>query len=55
MVGRPERKRPTGRPTCRWGDNIKMNLREIGGAVWTGFIWLMIGTSVNTVVNLGVP
>jgi hypothetical protein len=26
-------------------DNIKMNLREIGWGIWTGFIWLRIGSS----------
>jgi hypothetical protein len=30
LVGRPEGKRPLGRPRCRWEDNIKMDLREIG-------------------------
>jgi hypothetical protein len=30
LVGRPECKRPLGRPRCRWEDNIKMDLREIG-------------------------
>jgi hypothetical protein len=30
FVGRPERKRPLGRPRRRWEDNIKMDLREIG-------------------------
>jgi hypothetical protein len=30
LVGRPEGKRPLGRPMCRWKDNIKMDLREIG-------------------------
>jgi hypothetical protein len=30
LVGRPERKRPLGRPRCRWEDNIKLDLREIG-------------------------
>jgi hypothetical protein len=34
LVGRPEGRRPLGRPRCRWEDNIKMDLREIGfGAV----------------------
>jgi hypothetical protein len=41
-VGKPERKRPLGRPRRRWVDNIKMDLREIG---WDGVIWLRIGTS----------
>jgi hypothetical protein len=30
LIGRPERKRPLGRPRRRWEDNIKMDLREIG-------------------------
>ncbi|KAJ4428016.1 hypothetical protein ANN_24030 [Periplaneta americana] len=30
LIGRPEGKRPLGRPRRRWGDNIKMNLREVG-------------------------
>jgi hypothetical protein len=29
-VGKPEGKRPLGRPRCRWEDNIKMDLRETG-------------------------
>jgi hypothetical protein len=29
LVGRPEGKRPVGRPRSRWEDNIKMDLREI--------------------------
>jgi hypothetical protein len=32
-VGKPEGKIPIGRPRCRWVDNIKMDLREIG---WDG-------------------
>jgi len=31
LVGKPERKRPLGRPSPRWEDNIKMDLREVGG------------------------
>jgi hypothetical protein len=30
LVGRPEGRRPLGRPRRRWEDNIKMDLREIG-------------------------
>jgi hypothetical protein len=30
MVGRPEGKRPLGRPKRRWEDNIKMDLQEVG-------------------------
>jgi hypothetical protein len=29
LLGKPEGKRPLGRPRCRWVDDIKMNLREI--------------------------
>ena len=31
LVGEPEGKRPLGRPRCRWEDNIKMDLQEVGG------------------------
>jgi hypothetical protein len=36
LVGKPKGKRPMGRLGCRWEDNIKMDLREIGidGANW---------------------
>jgi hypothetical protein len=44
LVGKPEGKRPLGRPKCRWLDNIKMHLRE-NGVVWTGLFCLRIGTS----------
>jgi hypothetical protein len=37
LVGKPEGKRPLGRPRRRWDDNIKMNLREIG---WGGMDWI---------------
>jgi len=30
LVGKPEWKRPFGRPDCRWKDNIRMDVREIG-------------------------
>jgi hypothetical protein len=33
LMGKPEGKRPQGRPRCMWLDNIKMDLREIG---WGG-------------------
>ena len=29
LLGKPESKRPLGRPRCRWEDNIKMDLREV--------------------------
>jgi len=36
LVGKPEGKRPLGRPRHRWEDNIKMDLQELGCGVWTG-------------------
>jgi hypothetical protein len=44
LVGKPDGKRPLERPRCRWEDGIKMELREIGWGVWSGFTWLKIGT-----------
>jgi hypothetical protein len=38
LVGKPEVKRPLGRPRPRWVDNIKMNLREIRRMIWIGLI-----------------
>jgi hypothetical protein len=59
LVGRPEGKRPLGRPRRRWEENIKMDLRERGiyGANWIQlaqdrFQWQAF---VNTVMNLRVP
>jgi hypothetical protein len=43
-VGKPEGKRLLGRPRRRWEDGIKMDLRKIVWGVWSGFIWLKIGT-----------
>jgi hypothetical protein len=37
VVGKPEGKRPLGRPRHRWEDNIRMDLREIG---WAGRDWI---------------
>jgi hypothetical protein len=45
LVRKPEGKRPRGRPRRRWEDNIRMDLREVGWEVWTGFIWFRTGTS----------
>jgi hypothetical protein len=45
LVRKPEGKRPLRRPRCRWEDNIRMGLREIGWEVWSGCIRLRIGTS----------
>jgi hypothetical protein len=44
LIGRPEGRRPLGRPRRRWEDNIKMDLREIGFGYVVGFIGLRIGT-----------
>jgi hypothetical protein len=44
LVGKPEGKRPMGRPRRRWEDNIKMYLQEVGRVVVTGWNWLWIGT-----------
>jgi hypothetical protein len=44
LVGRPEERRPLGRPRRRWEDNIKMDLQEVRWGAWTGLIWLRIGT-----------
>jgi hypothetical protein len=35
LVGKPEGKKLLGRPRCRWEDNIKMDLQEVGCGVWT--------------------
>ena len=40
LVGKPEGKRPLGRPRRRWVDNIGMDLQE----VWTGLGWPRTGT-----------
>jgi hypothetical protein len=44
LVGRPKGRRSLGRPRCRWEDNIKMDVQEVGWGAWTGLIWLRIGT-----------
>ena len=44
LVGKPEGKRPLGRPRRRWEGNIKMDLQEVGGGLRTGWSWLRIGT-----------
>ena len=56
--GKPEGKRPLGRSRRRWEDNIKMDLREVGG----GGDWMELAQDrdrwwalVNTVMNLRVP
>jgi hypothetical protein len=45
LVGKPEGRRPLGRPRHRWVDNIRMDLGEWDGVMWTRFVWLRIGAS----------
>ncbi|PNF22964.1 hypothetical protein B7P43_G11390, partial [Cryptotermes secundus] len=59
LVGKPEGKRPPGKPRRRWVDNIKMDLRDIG---WDGMDWIDLAQDrdqwralVNTVMNFRVP
>jgi hypothetical protein len=58
LVGKPEGKRPLGRPRHKWVDYIKMVLREIG---WDGMDWIDLAQDrgqwralVSTVINLRV-
>jgi hypothetical protein len=44
LVGRPEGRRPLGRPRRKWKDNIKMYPQEVGWGTLTGLIWLRIRT-----------
>jgi hypothetical protein len=59
LVGRPDGRRPLGRPRRRWEDNIKMDLREIGFGDVDLIRWVQDRdrwrTLVNTVMNLRVP
>ena len=59
LVGKPEGKRPLGRPRHRWEDNIEMDLQEVhcGGVDWIELAqdrdrWRAL---VNAVMNLRVP
>jgi hypothetical protein len=59
LVGRPEGKRPLGRPRCRRENNIKLDLREIG---IDGMKWIQLAQDrvqwrafVNTVMKLRDP
>jgi hypothetical protein len=59
LVGKPEGKRPVGRPILRWMSNIKIDVRDMG---WGGMGWINLAqdrdqwrTLVNTVMNLRVP
>jgi hypothetical protein len=59
LVGKPEGKRPLGRPRRRWMDNIRMDLGEVG---WGDVDWIGLAQDtsrwralVNSVLNLRVP
>jgi hypothetical protein len=59
LVGRPEGRRPLGRPRRRWEENIKMDLQEVG---WRGMDWIDMAQDrdrwralVSAVMNLRVP
>jgi hypothetical protein len=59
LVGRPQGRRPLGKPRRRWEDNIKLDLREIG---IDGVNWIQLAQNrvqwwafVNTVMDLRVP
>jgi hypothetical protein len=54
LMGKPEGKRPLGRPRHRWEDGIRMDLREIG---WGSVEWIHLAQDralVNAVMNLQV-
>jgi hypothetical protein len=58
LVGKPEGKRPLGSPRCRWKDNIRMDLQEMGCG---GMDWIELAQDrdrwraiVNAVINLWV-
>ena len=58
-LGKPEGKRPLGRPMLRWEDNIKMDLQEVG---CEGIDWIIVTEDrdrwqalVNVVMNIRVP
>jgi hypothetical protein len=59
LVGNPEGKRPLGRPKCRWEDNIKADLQEVG---CRGMDWIELAQDrnrcralMNAVINYLVP
>jgi len=59
LVGKPEGKKPLGRPRHRWEDNIKVDLQEVGCG---GKDWIELAQGrdrwqafVNVVMNLRVP
>ena len=59
LVGKPEGKRPFGRPRRRWDDNIKIDIQKVGWGAWTKIdpaqdrdSWRAL---VNAIRNLRVP
>jgi hypothetical protein len=59
LVGKPEGRRPLGRPRCRWVDNIRMDFVEVG---WCNVEWIGLAQDrdrwralVNSVLNLRDP
>jgi hypothetical protein len=59
LVGKPEERRPLGRPRRRWVDNIRIDLVEVG---WGGMDWIGLAQDrnwwrafVNSVLNLRIP
>jgi len=59
LVGKPEGKRPLGRPRHRWEDNIEMNLKEVGCG---GMDWIELSqdryswrTRESAIMDLRVP
>jgi hypothetical protein len=59
LVGKPEGRRPLGKPRCKWLDNIRMDLVEVG---WGDVDWIALPQDrhrwralVNSVLNLQVP
>ena len=59
LLGKPEGRRPMGRPRRRWVDNIRMDLQEVGCG-YMDWIWLVQDmdswrTLVSAVMNLRVP
>jgi len=52
LVGKPEGKRPLGRPRRRWVDNIRMDLQEVGFGYMDWIGWRRL---VSAVMNLRVP
>jgi hypothetical protein len=55
LVGKPEGKRPLGRPRRRWEDNIKMDVQEVGWVVGTGWSRDRWRALVSTVKKLRFP